>query len=127
MADLAGFDITMGYVSSISPGTYYGPATRPVVLRFPDVRISPIGGGAWRAVLDLVLAMDGITINVAPSFTKGPDLLVPENNGPQVVTGWATGISPGPAGEAGQSLTLRPRPTTTRCSPCPRPLRRKAC
>lgn len=107
MADLTGFDITTGYMSLISPGTYYGPATRPVVLRFPDVRISPIGGGAWRAVLDLVLAMDGITINVAPSFTEGPDLIVPEYNGPQVVTDWATDISPGPAGEAGQTLRFK--------------------
>jgi hypothetical protein len=106
VADLTGFDISMGYVSSISPGTYYGPATRPVVLRFPDVRISPIGGGTWRAVLDLVLAMDGITINAAPSFSKGSDILVPENRGPQVVSGWATDISPGPAGEAGQTLTF---------------------
>jgi hypothetical protein len=57
-------------------------------------------------VLDLVLAMDGITINVAPSLTEGPDLIVPENNGPQVVPGWATHISSGPASEAGQSLAF---------------------
>ena len=107
VTDLNGFDISAGYVSSISPGTYYGPATRPVVLRFPDVRISPIGGGAWRAKLDLVLAMDGISINLPPSFTKGPDLIVPENSGPQVIGGWATDISPGPAGELGQTLTFR--------------------
>ena len=110
VADFTGFDIATGYVSSMSPGTYYGPATRPVVLRYPDVRISPIGGGVWRAELDLVLAMDGITINVAPSFTKGPDLVIPENSGPQVISGWATDISPGPAGEAGQTLTFK---TTT--------------
>jgi hypothetical protein len=106
VADLTGFDIPTGYLSSLSPGTYYGPATRPVVLHYPNVRISPLGGGTWRAKLDIVAAMDGFSVNVAPSFTKGPDLVVPVNAGPQFVSDWATDISPGAAGETGQTLTF---------------------
>src|SRR5439155_18612103 len=44
------------------------------------------------------------SINDAPSFNKGPDQFVPEDAGPQSVIGWATGISAGPANEAGQTL-----------------------
>ncbi|MCM3872256.1 MAG: CSLREA domain-containing protein [Pyrinomonadaceae bacterium] len=44
-------------------------------------------------------------VNDAPSFTKGPDLTVNENDGAQTVNNWATNISPG-AGESGQTLTF---------------------
>src|SRR5258705_8690785 len=43
-------------------------------------------------------------VNVVPSFTKGPDIVVLQNSGPHIVPGWATNISPGPANEAGQAL-----------------------
>ncbi len=45
-------------------------------------------------------------VNDAPSFTVGPDQTVLEDAGAQTVNGWATGISPGPADEAGQMLTF---------------------
>ena len=44
-------------------------------------------------------------VNSAPSFTAGPDQSVLEDAGTQTVTGWATGISPGP-GEGGQTVTF---------------------
>jgi hypothetical protein len=40
--------------------------------------------------------------NVAPSFTKGPDVSVAQNPGPQTILNWATSISPGPASESSQ-------------------------
>jgi len=43
-------------------------------------------------------------VNVAPSFTKGPDQTVLEDCGSQAVSGWATSMSAGPADEAGQAL-----------------------
>jgi hypothetical protein len=43
-------------------------------------------------------------VNDPPSFTKGADPTVNEDAGPQMITGWATNISPGPADEAGQTL-----------------------
>ena len=45
-------------------------------------------------------------VNVAPSFTKGPDVTVNEDAGPQSIPGWATAISPGPANEASQTLVF---------------------
>ena len=44
--------------------------------------------------------------NVAPSFTKGPDVSVDEDAGPVVVGAWATNIDPGAPGEEGQTLTF---------------------
>lgn len=43
-------------------------------------------------------------VNDAPAFTRGPDVIIPEDAGPQSVAGWATGIRSGPANEAGQTL-----------------------
>ena len=43
-------------------------------------------------------------VNDAPSFTKGADQTVLEDAGAQTVAGWATGISAGPANEAGQTV-----------------------
>src|SRR5207247_1067865 len=45
-------------------------------------------------------------VNDAPVFTKGADPSVATNAGLQSVSGWATGISAGPADEAGQALTF---------------------
>jgi hypothetical protein len=45
-------------------------------------------------------------VNDAPSFTVGADQSVASTAGPQVVTGWATNIIPGPADEAGQQVTF---------------------
>jgi len=45
-------------------------------------------------------------VNDAPSFTKGADQSVAMNSGAQSVPNWATNISPGPADEAGQTVTF---------------------
>ncbi|MDQ3773339.1 MAG: cadherin-like domain-containing protein [Pseudomonadota bacterium] len=45
-------------------------------------------------------------MNDAPSFTAGPNQSVLEDAGPQVVSPWATAISPGPANESGQTVTF---------------------
>jgi serine-aspartate repeat-containing protein C/D/E len=41
-------------------------------------------------------------LNVAPSFTEGPNQTVAQDAGAQTVPGWATNISAGPASDAGQ-------------------------
>jgi Calx-beta domain-containing protein/parallel beta helix pectate lyase-like protein len=46
-------------------------------------------------------------VNDVPSFTKGADQTVNEDAGAQTVNNWATAISPGPAGESGQTLTFQ--------------------
>jgi hypothetical protein len=45
-------------------------------------------------------------VNDAPVFTVGADQTLTAPTGPQTVSGWATGISAGPADEAGQTLTF---------------------
>jgi hypothetical protein len=44
------------------------------------------------------------SINDAPSFNKGPDVTLREDDPLQVIPGWATGIRPGPDDESQQSV-----------------------
>ncbi len=46
------------------------------------------------------------SVNDAPTLVKGADPTVLEDAGAQAITGWATGISTGPANESGQALTI---------------------
>lgn len=46
-------------------------------------------------------------VNDPPSFVKGGNQEVDEDSGAHSVPGWATGISPGPADEAGQSVSFQ--------------------
>jgi hypothetical protein len=52
-------------------------------------------------------------VNVAPSFSAGPNQTVLEDSGAHAVAGWATAISPGPANESSQSVSF----TVTNDSP----------
>ena len=54
----------------------------------------------------VVPPIDVMTVNEAPSFTAGADQAVFEDAGPRTVAGWATGISPGPPSQSGQSVTF---------------------
>jgi hypothetical protein len=45
-----------------------------------------------------------LRVNAAPSFVGGPDVQVTEDAGLQTLPGWAGEISPGGAGESGQTL-----------------------
>src|SRR5262249_20347600 len=47
-----------------------------------------------------------VGVNDPPSFTEGADQTVNEDAGAQSITGWATGISPGPANESGQTVSF---------------------
>ena len=53
-----------------------------------------------------MFAINVTAINDAPSFTKGADQLSAGIVGAQTVPNWATGISAGPADEAGQTLNF---------------------
>jgi len=44
--------------------------------------------------------------NQAPSFVAGADIVVSEDAGAQTITAWATSISAGPSGEAGQTVAF---------------------
>lgn len=45
-------------------------------------------------------------VNDAPSFTKGVDQDIDEDDGTQTINGWATNIKAGPSNESGQTLTF---------------------
>lgn len=86
---------------------------------------TPAANASGTATITLVLTDDGGTanggvdtspvqsfditvtgVNDAPSFTPGGDQAVAEDSGAQTVSAWASGISPGPPDESGQSLTF---------------------
>lgn len=46
-------------------------------------------------------------VNDAPSFTIGSNVSINEDAGAQTINNWATNISPGPADEAGQTLSFQ--------------------
>jgi Dockerin type I domain/Bacterial Ig domain len=51
-----------------------------------------------------VLVNSAVAINQAPSFTKGPNKSAIDEDGALSFAGWATAISPGPAGEELQTV-----------------------
>jgi hypothetical protein len=100
-------------------------ATGPAVSSTGVLTYTPAANANGTAAITLVLHDNGGTanggvdtsaaqtfnitvtaVNDAPSFTKGPDQTVLENAGAQTVNPWATAISPGPANEAGQTVTF---------------------
>ncbi|HUK36460.1 MAG TPA: Ig-like domain-containing protein, partial [Vicinamibacterales bacterium] len=51
-------------------------------------------------------AINVASVNDAPSFTKGPDVSLLSDAGPQTYVNWATNISPGPANESAQLVSF---------------------
>ena len=100
-------------------------AVQPALGTNGTVTFTPAANASGMATVTVVLKDDGGTangghdtsasqsftitvraVNQAPSFTEGPNVAVNENAGVQTVANWATGISAGPANEAGQKLTF---------------------
>jgi hypothetical protein len=67
------------------------------------VTVNRSGGGSSSKTFSVTVN----SVNDAPSFTKGADQTVNENDGAQTVNGWATNISPGAPNESGQALTFQ--------------------
>ena len=91
---------------SSSTGTLtYTPAanangTSTVTLHLTD------NGGGTNASPTQQFTITVTPVNDAPTFVKGADVAAPEDAGPQIVAGWATGIAAGPADEGSQALTF---------------------
>ncbi|MEW6226196.1 MAG: Ig-like domain-containing protein [Chloroflexota bacterium] len=62
------------------------------------------GGQDTSATQSFIITVTAV--NDAPAFTGGADQALLEDAGAQTVLGWATGISAGPADEAGQTLSF---------------------
>src|SRR5439155_696667 len=87
----------------------YAPAANAngsavVTLALHDDGGTANGGSDTSAAQPFLIVI--LAVNDAPSFVAGPDQTVLEDAGLQTVTGWATGISAGPADEAGQHLNF---------------------
>ncbi|HEX5589592.1 MAG TPA: Ig-like domain-containing protein [Candidatus Limnocylindrales bacterium] len=78
----------------------HGTATITIVLH--DSAGTANGGIDTSSEATFTIDVD--PVNDAPTFTKGPNEVVPDDSGAHVVNGWATGMSAGPADEAGQEL-----------------------
>jgi hypothetical protein len=63
-------------------------------------------GGVDTTALSIASTVEVTPVNDAPVFTRGADITVFEDSGPQTVTGWATAISAGASNESGQTLTF---------------------
>jgi len=62
------------------------------------------GGVDTRTSQTFIISVSAV--NQAPGFTKGADQTINEDAGTQTVSGWATGLSTGPANESGQTLSF---------------------
>ncbi len=106
VVDCSGLNLPVaGLMGLDPPGAYAGPPTRPNVLNYPNVAAGPLGGGVFAAKLRLIVVMEDL-LNVAPSFTKGPDITVLQNCGAQTIAEWAIDITAGPPREAGQTVAF---------------------
>jgi large repetitive protein len=75
-----------------------------ITLRIKDDGGVADGGADTSATQSFTITVT--PVNDAPSFTKGADIIVLEDAGPQSVTGWATALSKGPADESAQVLNF---------------------
>ncbi len=80
------------------------PGTATITINLKDSGGSAGGGVDTSANQTFVITV--ATVNQPPSFAKGVDPTVLEEAAAQTLVGWATAISPGPASEAGQTVSF---------------------
>jgi hypothetical protein len=108
----AGFDAATGVLTltGSAPAADYQAALRSVA--YQNTSGAPTGGArnivftasnTTGASAPVSRTVQVVSVNDAPSFTKGPDVTVAEDSGAANLAGWATNISSG-AGEAGQTV-----------------------
>ncbi|WP_254512040.1 beta strand repeat-containing protein [Anatilimnocola floriformis] len=97
---------TTGTINFTPPANYFTtvPATITVTVR--DTGLNGIAGDSDDGITNRTFSVTVNPVNDTPSFTIGANQTVDEDAGPQTVTGFATGISAGPANEASQVLSF---------------------
>ena len=99
----------IGYTNGHPTGAlFYAPAANLNGVATITVVVQDNGGTASGG-LDRITNTFTVTVtpvNDPPSFVKGYDLSIYQLAGPQTLTNWATGIEPGPADEAGQTVSF---------------------
>jgi uncharacterized repeat protein (TIGR01451 family) len=109
-SDADGNALTFHIVAGPSHGTLSGAAPNLTYTPAPDY-FGPdsftyrVNDGALNSSLATV-SITVLPVNDPPSFTPGANQLVQQNSGAQSLPNWATNLSPGPANEAGQTLTF---------------------
>jgi CSLREA domain-containing protein len=78
----------------------------PAANEFGTSTITVTVNGANSQTMTDTFVLTVNAVNDAPSFLKGLDQTVNENDGTQIVNNWATNISPGPSNESGQTLSF---------------------
>ncbi len=90
--------------ATITQGTNLTLAFAPDGNGTSQIAVSATDGGSLAVTNTFVVTVN--PVNDAPGFTKGPNQTVIENSGAQVVPGWATMLSAGPANESGQMVSF---------------------
>ena len=98
---LSGSDTIANYQAALRSVTYRNTSQNPST-GTRTLSWSASDGAATSAAVTSTVAI--VSINTAPSFTKGPDQTVLEDAGAQTVAAWASGIDDGDGG--GQALTF---------------------
>jgi hypothetical protein len=97
----------VSYTSPSASGSLsFTPATNANGSATITVTVRDSGGTNGGGVDTLVrtITVEITAVNDAPSFTAGPNQSVTASAGQQPARGWASGFTPGPADEAGQTL-----------------------
>lgn len=81
----------------------FTPAADAFGIATVTVTISDTGGGADTSAAQM-FTITLTQVNDIPSFTKGADQTFNQDSGAHTISPWATGLSPGPVNESGQTL-----------------------
>jgi HD-GYP domain-containing protein (c-di-GMP phosphodiesterase class II) len=114
---------TVGFATSVSSPQLF--ASQPAVATDGTLTFTPAANANGAATVTVVAHDDGgttnggrdtsdpqtftitvVAVNDAPTFTRGGNQTVVSLLGGQTVTGWASGISPGPPDEAAQTVSF---------------------
>jgi CSLREA domain-containing protein len=93
-------------ISVSGSGTARTLQINPAANQFGTSTITVTVSGANSQTMTDTFVLTVNAVNDAPSFTKGADQTVNENDGAQIVNNWATNISPGATNESSQTLSF---------------------
>jgi hypothetical protein len=97
---------TVSYTSRAATGSLnFTPVANANGTATITVRVLDDGGTANGGIdfIERTFTVDVISVNDAPDFTAGPNQTISAAAGPQTVSGWASGFTPGPVDEAEQT------------------------
>jgi CSLREA domain-containing protein len=110
-SDVDGDALTFNVASGPSHGSLSGSGSSRTYTPAPDFNGSD--SFTFKAVdtsgaesAPATVSINVTPVNDAPTFTKGADVTVAEDSGPQTVANWATAVSAGPPDESGQPLSF---------------------